>query len=67
MEDVKIKTRTGALLTMVSISIILSLTLLEFFDYRTVRVEPSLTVDRSRGEKLTVDRASVLPSFLSSS
>lgn len=61
MEDVKIKTRTGALLTLLSLSIILSLTTMEFFDYRRVRVEPSLMVDRSRGEKLVVDRSSHPP------
>ncbi|KAI9632585.1 putative ER to Golgi transport-related protein [Dioszegia hungarica] len=55
MEDVKIKTRTGALLTFISLSIILSSMMIEFIDYRRIHVEPSIEVDRSRGEKLVID------------
>lgn len=55
MEDVKIKTRTGALLTFISFSIIAISTLLEFIDYRRVHLEPAIMVDRSRGEKMIVD------------
>jgi len=54
MEDVKIKTRTGALLTLLSTAIICTFTLIEFIDYRRTFVDTSLTVDRSRGEKLVV-------------
>ncbi|GBE83107.1 endoplasmic reticulum-derived transport vesicle ERV46 [Sparassis latifolia] len=54
-EDVKVKTRTGALLTLVSAAIILSFTMIEFFDYRRVIVDTSIVVDRSRGERLTVN------------
>ncbi|KAI0074122.1 Sec1-domain-containing protein [Panus rudis PR-1116 ss-1] len=53
-EDVKVKTRTGAFLTLLSAAIILSFTLMEFFDYRRVVIDTSVTVDKSRGEKLTV-------------
>jgi len=53
-EDVKVKTRTGALLTLISAAIILSFTFMEFVDYRRVYTDTSLLVDRSRGEKLTV-------------
>jgi len=53
MEDVKIKTRTGALLTLLSTAIICTFTI-EFMDYRRTFVDTSLTVDRSRGEKLVV-------------
>ncbi|KAF9067146.1 endoplasmic reticulum vesicle transporter-domain-containing protein [Rhodocollybia butyracea] len=53
-EDVKVKTRTGAFLTLVSAAIILSFTLMEFIDYRTVYTDTSLIVDRSRGEKLSM-------------
>lgn len=42
-------------MTLLSFAIILSATLLEFIDYRTVHTSPSLIVDKSRGEKLTVD------------
>ncbi|GHJ87658.1 hypothetical protein NliqN6_4060 [Naganishia liquefaciens] len=55
MEDVKIRTRTGALLTFISLAIIAVSTILEFIDYRRVHHEPSIIVDRSRGEKLVVD------------
>ncbi|KDQ62502.1 hypothetical protein JAAARDRAFT_121394 [Jaapia argillacea MUCL 33604] len=53
MEDVKVRTRTGALLTLLSTAIILSFTMMEFFDYRRVNIDTSILVDRSRGEKLT--------------
>ncbi|PPQ72304.1 hypothetical protein CVT24_004581 [Panaeolus cyanescens] len=54
-EDVKVKTRTGALLTLISTAIILSITLMEFMDYRKVHIDTSIVVDKSRGEKLTVN------------
>ncbi|WVR03852.1 hypothetical protein IAU60_000849 [Kwoniella sp. DSM 27419] len=54
MEDVKIRTRTGALLTFISFSIILTSIMLEFIDYRRIHLEPSIEVDRSRGEKLSI-------------
>ncbi|KAF8807133.1 Sec1-like protein [Phlegmacium glaucopus] len=52
-EDVKVKTRTGALLTLISAAIILTVTMIEFLDYRRVNVDTSIVVDKSRGEKLT--------------
>ncbi|GAA5868039.1 hypothetical protein JCM8547_000786 [Rhodosporidiobolus lusitaniae] len=55
MEDVKIKTGFGGALTLISLSLILALTLYEFVDYRRVHMEPSIVVDRSRGEKLVVN------------
>ncbi|KAF9515309.1 hypothetical protein BS47DRAFT_1372023 [Hydnum rufescens UP504] len=54
MDDVKVKTRTGGLLTMLSAALILAFTFIEFIDYRRVYVDTSVLVDRSRGEKLTV-------------
>ncbi|KAJ6585117.1 Sec1 family-domain-containing protein [Mycena capillaripes] len=53
-EDVKVKTRTGALLTIVAAAIILAFTTMEFLDYRRVTIDTSIVVDKSRGEKLTV-------------
>lgn len=53
MEDVKVKTRTGAFLTLLSAAIILTFTTIEFLDYRRVNIDTSIVVDRSRGEKLT--------------
>jgi len=40
--------------TLVSAAIILSFTIMEFFDYRRIGIDTSVVVDRSRGEKLTV-------------
>ncbi|KAG8969182.1 hypothetical protein FRC03_004135 [Tulasnella sp. 419] len=54
MEDVKIKTRTGAFLTMISAAIILTFTLIEFIDYRRMYTDTSVIVDRSRGERLVI-------------
>jgi hypothetical protein len=41
--------------TFISLAIIAVSTILEFIDYRRVHLEPSIIVDRSRGEKLVVD------------
>ncbi|KAG8699313.1 hypothetical protein FRC09_006695 [Ceratobasidium sp. 395] len=54
MEDVKVKTRTGALLTILSATIILIFTLNEFIDYRRVKIDEMIIVDRSRGERLAL-------------
>ncbi|KAG6918770.1 hypothetical protein DXG01_011961 [Tephrocybe rancida] len=54
-EDVKVKTRTGALLTIISTAIILAFTTMEFLDYRRITIDTSIVVDKSRGEKLTVN------------
>lgn len=42
-------------MTFISLSVILTSVLLEFIDYRRIRLEPSLEVDRSRGEKLVIE------------
>lgn len=39
--------------TLISAAIILSFTMMEFFDYRRVTIDTSIMVDKSRGEKLT--------------
>lgn len=54
-EDVKVKTRTGALLTILAAAIILAFSAVEFVDYRKVNIDTSIVVDKSRGEKLTVN------------
>ncbi|KAJ8080455.1 vacuolar protein sorting-associated protein 45 [Marasmius tenuissimus] len=54
-DDVKVKTRTGAFLTLLSAAIILAFSTMEFIDYRRVYIDTSLVVDKSRGEKLTVN------------
>jgi len=60
-EDVKVKTRTGALLTLVSAAIILAFTTMEFMDYRKITIDTSIVVDKSRGEKLTVNMNVTFP------
>lgn len=54
LEDVKIKTGFGGLLTMASAVLIFTLVLVEYNDYRQIHVQPSILVDKSRGEKLLV-------------
>lgn len=61
MDDVRIRTNAGALITLVSALLIVVLTIGEFVDYRTVHLRPSLEVDRSRGEKLTVNMNVTFP------
>ena len=41
--------------TFLSASIIITSMLLEFIDYRRIHLEPSIEVDRSRGEKLVIE------------
>jgi len=54
MEDVKVKTRTGAFLTLLSAAVILAFSTIEFFDYRRLNMDTSIVVDKSRGQHLTV-------------
>ena len=42
-------------MTLIAAAIIISFTTIEFLDYRRVNVDTSIIVDRSRGEKLTVN------------
>lgn len=55
MDDVRIRTNIGAILTFVSALLIAVLTMSEFSDYLRVRNEPWLEVDYSRQEKLEVN------------
>ncbi|CAD6890185.1 unnamed protein product [Tilletia controversa] len=55
MDDVRIRTSTGAFLTFLSAILILLLTITEYRDYRRVQVKSSLVVDLSRGERLTAN------------
>jgi hypothetical protein len=54
MDDVRVRTNAGALITLVSFTLIAFLTLGELVDYRKVHEHTSLVVDKSRGEKLTI-------------
>ncbi|PWN27591.1 DUF1692-domain-containing protein [Jaminaea rosea] len=55
LEDVRIRSSSGALLTFASFALISILTLSSYMDYRKVHLTHSLEVDRSRGERLAVD------------
>ncbi|KAK0524916.1 ER-derived vesicles protein erv46 [Tilletia horrida] len=55
LDDVRIRTSTGAFLTFLSAFLILCLTISEYADYRRVHVKSSLVVDLSRGERLTAN------------
>ena len=48
-------------MTFISLSIILTSMLLEFVDYRRIHLEPSIMVDRSRGEKLVIEMDITFP------
>ena len=47
--------------TFISFSIILTSMLIEFIDYRRIHLEPSIEVDRSRGEKLVIEMDITFP------
>ena len=49
------------LVTILSAAIILAFTTIEFLDYRRVNVETSIVVDKSRGERLTVNMNVTFP------
>lgn len=48
-------------MTLFSFAIIVTSVILEFVDYRRIRLEPSLEVDRSRGEKLVIEMDVTFP------
>ncbi|KAF8980831.1 hypothetical protein BGZ46_003649 [Entomortierella lignicola] len=55
LDDFRVKTSTGAVVTIVSAFIIFVLLLGEFFDYRSIHLESSLVVDSGRKEKMSID------------
>lgn len=55
VEDAKIKTTSGGLVTIISVLIIFWLTLSEWWDYRSIDYRPELIVDKARGERLTIN------------
>jgi len=61
MEDVKVKTGAGGILTLFSFALICLLTVIEFVDYRRITLHPSILVDKSRGEKLVVNMNITFP------
>jgi len=54
LDDFKIKTFTGGAVTIISSIIIFFLFISEFMDYRKVHLEPLLTVDKARKERMSI-------------
>jgi hypothetical protein len=54
VEDARIRTTSGGIVTLSSILIILWLIWGEWADYRRVTVKPELIVDKGRGEKMEI-------------
>jgi len=61
MDDVRIRTNIGALITLTSFILIAFLTLGEFISYRKIHEKTELIVDISRGEKLTINMNMTFP------
>ncbi|KAF2635317.1 endoplasmic reticulum-golgi intermediate compartment protein 3 [Massarina eburnea CBS 473.64] len=54
VEDAKVRTTSGGVITIASILVILWLTWSEWADFRRVTVRPELVVDKGRGEKMEI-------------
>lgn len=54
VEDARIRTTSGGVVTITSLIVILWLLLVEWNDYRRVIVKPELMVDKGRGEKMEI-------------
>ncbi|EXJ87040.1 hypothetical protein A1O3_03997 [Capronia epimyces CBS 606.96] len=54
VEDARIRTTSGGIVTIASIIIIIYLVLSEWADYRRIVVQPELVVDKGRGEKMEI-------------
>lgn len=54
VEDARIRTTSGGIVTIVSLFVIFWLTWGEWVDYRKVSVRPELVVDKGRGERMEI-------------
>lgn len=54
VEDARIRTTSGGIITITSLLLILYLVLGEWSDYRRITVHPELVVDKGRGEKMEI-------------
>ncbi|KAI9845810.1 MAG: hypothetical protein M1837_004490 [Sclerophora amabilis] len=54
VEDARIRTTSGGIVTVASLLIVLYLVWGEWLDYRRIEVHPELVVDKSRGEKMEI-------------
>lgn len=52
---------TFFVVTLISAAIILSVSMMEWMDYRKVNMDTSILVDKSRGEKFTVNMNLTFP------
>ncbi|KAJ1565124.1 hypothetical protein HK405_013106, partial [Cladochytrium tenue] len=55
LDDFRVKTSSGAAVSLISYALILVLLLSEFADWQTVQVIPSLDVDKARKEKMWIN------------
>lgn len=53
VEDARIRTNSGGIITIVSLVVVMWLVWGEWADYRRIVVEPELIVDKSRGTHLS--------------
>jgi hypothetical protein len=55
LDDFKVKTNSGAIISLTSMFTILILIIAEYLDYRTVHIVPELIVDNTRRERLKIN------------
>ncbi|KAI5776498.1 endoplasmic reticulum vesicle transporter-domain-containing protein [Geopyxis carbonaria] len=55
VEDARVRTTSGGIVTMVSVIVVIFLVVGEFRDYRRIVVQPELVVDKGRGEQLPIN------------
>ncbi|KAH0608825.1 uncharacterized protein H6S33_001053 [Morchella sextelata] len=55
VEDARVRTTSGGIVTIVSVFIVFVLVVGEFNDYRRIIVRPELVVDKTRGEQLPIN------------
>lgn len=55
VEDARIRTAAGGLVTLLSVFFIVWLSLSEYIDYRKIEYRPELVVDKARGDKLLIN------------
>ena len=54
VEDARVRTTSGGVVTIVSLLVVFWLTWGEWADYRRVTVRPELVVDKGRGERMEI-------------
>lgn len=61
VEDARVRTTSGGIVTIASLLIIFWLTWGEWADYRRVTVRPELVVDKGRGERMEISMNITFP------